>query len=931
MSEQKNIKVSVIIPTYNDSEDIIACLEALADQDFPKNEFEVIVVDDGSTDNTKQIIEAFKEEIPNLNYQYQRNQGPATARNYGARIAQGDVILFTDADCEPFKNWISEMTTPFFEKGSNVVGVKGAYKTKQKSIIAKFAQAEFEDRYRKMLNSTNIDFVDTYSAGFKKEVFLSLNGFDTSFPVANNEDVEFSYRMAAKGHKMVFNPNAIVYHQHPDTFFKYLRIKFGRAYWRMAVYKSFPDKMKSDSYTPQMLKLQIGLSFLLVFFLFINFKFNTFYKTSAVITAIFLISTIPFVVSVLNLKFLNDLITTIKKYLKAGTIRKLINFIKKILTESFISDIYKWLKKQLHILLNLLINILRALFKTSLVKYLLAQLKKGVFFIIYQIIPAILKSIWYIICIPKTLLKLLVKLISFSYSFIINLPVSQKVLEILNKIASTKLFMVPLAVVMLFLRGIVMGMGIIWGMQSQSSKRGRFSQLIALILCDIGGIFAAVVSAYYIDKAIYILILHRELMPIVNYLIYFPFAIILTLTIFFLSGLYKPYKGLSEVNEFVLLTKSFITVAVISIVLLYVGYANISRFLVILFFINSLVFVSILRLFCRRFFKKYSGKSSIAESTRILIAGTGEIAQLIYKKLQTTAHFEYTVIGFVSEDKADVNKKINGSEVLGTLEDLHDIINKYLIQEVFIALPMMAQEEVMSLIDKNSTKQGIHFHVISNLFDLISAEIDIEEYSNIPIAYLKNENMALLQLMIKRLFDVVVSLIVLIITFPFWFFIMIAIKLESDGAAIFKQERVGKNGNIFMIYKFRTMYSNTDKFQYSPSDPNDKRITKVGAFLRKTSLDELPQLINVLIGNMSLVGPRPEMPFIVEQYKDWERKRLSVKPGLTGLWQIMGRKDLPLHENIEYDFFYIKNQSLILDLTILIKTIPIILRKKGAY
>jgi lipopolysaccharide/colanic/teichoic acid biosynthesis glycosyltransferase len=184
---------------------------------------------------------------------------------------------------------------------------------------------------------------------------------------------------------------------------------------------------------------------------------------------------------------------------------------------------------------------------------------------------------------------------------------------------------------------------------------------------------------------------------------------------------------------------------------------------------------------------------------------------------------------------------------------------------------------------------------------------------------------------VKRGFDVVVSGLVVLFTLPFWVVIMTAIRLETDGKAIFKQDRVGKDGRIFRIYKFRTMHSDTETFQYSPSRPDDQRITKVGKFLRKTSLDEFPQFLNVLKGEMSLVGPRPEMPFIVDKYKSWQRQRLKVKPGLTGLWQIMGRKELPLHESLEYDFYYIKNQSLLLDLTILIKTIPIILRGKGAY
>jgi lipopolysaccharide/colanic/teichoic acid biosynthesis glycosyltransferase len=142
---------------------------------------------------------------------------------------------------------------------------------------------------------------------------------------------------------------------------------------------------------------------------------------------------------------------------------------------------------------------------------------------------------------------------------------------------------------------------------------------------------------------------------------------------------------------------------------------------------------------------------------------------------------------------------------------------------------------------------------------------------------------------------------------------------------------VGLHGRHFTLLKFRTMKPDSGEYEVAPVSPDDSRITGLGRFLRKTSLDELPQLFNVLSGSMSLVGPRPEMPFIVEGYSDWQRRRLDVKPGLTGLWQIMGRKDLPLHENLEYDFYYIRNQSLMLDFAILIRTFTTVFLGRGAY
>jgi lipopolysaccharide/colanic/teichoic acid biosynthesis glycosyltransferase len=161
--------------------------------------------------------------------------------------------------------------------------------------------------------------------------------------------------------------------------------------------------------------------------------------------------------------------------------------------------------------------------------------------------------------------------------------------------------------------------------------------------------------------------------------------------------------------------------------------------------------------------------------------------------------------------------------------------------------------------------------------------------------------------------------------------IALLIKLDSRGPVLFRQKRVGLGGRQFSMLKFRTMQIDTDPYAVAPTDPNDSRITRIGHILRKFSFDEFPQLWNVLQGEMSMVGPRPEMPFIVDQYEPWQRRRLDVKPGVTGLWQIVGRKNLPLALNIEYDFYYIKNQSLFFDIVILLKTIPAVIFGKGAF
>ena len=174
--------------------------------------------------------------------------------------------------------------------------------------------------------------------------------------------------------------------------------------------------------------------------------------------------------------------------------------------------------------------------------------------------------------------------------------------------------------------------------------------------------------------------------------------------------------------------------------------------------------------------------------------------------------------------------------------------------------------------------------------------------------------------LVKRLMDVALSVVFLVLAAPLLLLLAALVRLNSPGPALFKQKRVGRGGSLFEMYKFRSMYADTASSDYSPKTRSDPRITRVGGFLRKTSLDELPQLLNVLEGSMSLVGPRPEMPFIVAQYGDKERQRLQVKPGLTGLWQLSGDRAFLIHENLEYDLYYIQHRNVFMDLAVLFHT-----------
>jgi len=287
--------ISVIIPAYNAEKLISSCLNALNDQTISRTDYEILIVDDGSTDKTAGIVGGFE----NVKLIQQENRGPAGARNNGAKNSNGDIILFTDSDCIPEKNWVEEMIRPFNDD-PEIVGVKGIYRTDQKELIARFVQAEYEDKYDVLKRDQYIDFVDTYSAGFKRKVFLEFDGYDTSFPVACAEDVELSFRIASKGYKIVFNPRAVVTHTHPNCFISYLKKKYNFAFWRILAVRKNPGKIIKDSHTPQIMKLQLlFFPLLLLSLLAIIFYPKTIYLAFLVIAA-FILSTVPFLKKVIK-------------------------------------------------------------------------------------------------------------------------------------------------------------------------------------------------------------------------------------------------------------------------------------------------------------------------------------------------------------------------------------------------------------------------------------------------------------------------------------------------------------------------------------------------------------------------------------------------------------------------------------------------------
>jgi len=444
--------------------------------------------------------------------------------------------------------------------------------------------------------------------------------------------------------------------------------------------------------------------------------------------------------------------------------------------------------------------------------------------------------------------------------------------------------------------------------------------VILLLLSDLitGG--TAFIGAYYLRNDVF----GTAIQPFPEYAQAMPVVALIMIGTFYSFGLYERRERMTQISELYNLFRAITFVWLFVMATSFLYKYDYSRIFVVLFYLLGIIFINVGRYFIRRLYRSFHRRGVAV--TRVLIIGAGKQGKQVEEKLKEYDEFGYRVIGFVD----DHVKEKGSTKILGKIENLIALIEHHHIQEVFVSDPSISHERILELIHQ-CDQTNVKFKVVSDLFEIVAGDIDLNELEGLPSLDLRKHQASGLYRFTKRSVDILFSFIMLILFFPFWGLIVIAIRLESEGKAIFSQERVGLNGEIFIIYKFRTMRSSVKKNDYAPRKLGDQRVTRVGAFLRKTSLDEWPQFWNVLKGNMSVVGPRPEMPFIVEKYTEWQRRRLDVKPGITGLWQILGRKDLPLHENIEYDFYYIKNQSLLLDLVILIKTVLAVFRGTGAY
>lgn len=367
--------------------------------------------------------------------------------------------------------------------------------------------------------------------------------------------------------------------------------------------------------------------------------------------------------------------------------------------------------------------------------------------------------------------------------------------------------------------------------------------------------------------------------------------------------------------------------------ILYFTYRMVPRRLFFYFGLIDVFLLTVARLFVYLFRRR-------GHAPRLLIAGAGQVGRRIAQRIQERQG-DWQLVGFLDDDPAKVGQHIADAPVLGPLDALPDVITSQAIDEVVFALPLRAHERLMQLV-LDLEKLPVEVSVVPDYFDLTFFRARMEELFGMPLIRLRASAIEGRARLVKRLFDLVIAIPALLCCLPFLALVALLIRLDSPGPVLFHQERVGENGRHFGMLKFRTMVQDAEKMtgqvvqetddgQIIHKRPDDPRVTRLGRFLRRYSIDELPQLWNVIRGEMSLVGPRPELPWLVDRYEGWQRKRFAVPPGITGWWQISGRSDRPMHLHVEDDIFYIQNYSIWLDLRILWRTVGVVLSGKGAY
>lgn len=424
---------------------------------------------------------------------------------------------------------------------------------------------------------------------------------------------------------------------------------------------------------------------------------------------------------------------------------------------------------------------------------------------------------------------------------------------------------------------------------------------------------------------------------------YLPFSgalIAILFVSFSFSGVYRRRRDRGWLEEvYTIATATTLGVVTLIILNLIFGELSYSR----LIFLYAAVFVILLLGASRAvifLLRGYLRARGIAVQ-RVVLVGAGDVGRMVMRNIAARPSLGYRLIGFLDDNPTKSSTDIGRFKALGPLDNFEQVLDAYPVDEAIICLPWQSHRTVARLLNQ-CEQAGVRAHIVPDLFQLTKNQMTVQDLNGVPLISTRDVSIAGWNLLLKRVMDLAIVGVGSLIALPVGLLIALAVRLDSPGPVIYSQTRIGKNGKPFAIYKFRSMVQNAEERRGEIAALNeatgplfkvrdDPRRTRVGQFLRRFSLDELPQLLNVLRGEMSVIGPRPNLPEEVAQYKEWHKKRLSVSPGMTGLWQVSGRSDLTFDEMVLLDIYYAENWSLGMDLGILLMTAPRVLFAKGAY
>jgi len=466
---------------------------------------------------------------------------------------------------------------------------------------------------------------------------------------------------------------------------------------------------------------------------------------------------------------------------------------------------------------------------------------------------------------------------------------------------------------------------------------------VALAVADVVLINVAVAIAYWVryDLQWFAAVDQAYFVPLRSFL---PISLALTvllLGIYKLGGVYNQPRGASFFDEVYRLLTGTATGIIVMVFVIVFFFRPLLYSRLVFFYAGVLITVllSLIRL-AKRAVRAQLRKRGLGVD-RLLIVGVGEVGRTIMRNIVAHPTLGYQIVGFVDDDPEKGSDDIGRFKALGSTSNVPRLVKDLAIDEVIITLPWMYHRKIVSIVAQ-CEREEVRVRIVPDIFQMTMSHLDVQDLGGIPMIGVRDISITPGQLLLKRAMDVLISMVGLVLLFPLFLVIGLAIRLDSSGPILFRQVRVGKGEQLFACYKFRSMYHGADEEKEKLKDQNeangiffkirkDPRVTSVGRYLRRLSLDELPQLANVLMGHMSLVGPRPATPAEVQRYQPWHKRRLEVAPGLTGLWQVSGRSELTFDEMVLLDLYYIEKWSPLLDLQIMIRTVPTAIVGKGAY